>query len=40
MTAVKIQVQNYTVDLKFGPADLSWNKEQITDDVSVVFHTD
>jgi hypothetical protein len=40
LTAVKIKVQNYILDLKFGPADLKWNKEQITDDVSVIFHTD
>jgi len=40
LTAVKIKVPDYIVDLKFGPADLTWKKEQITDDVSVIFHTD
>lgn len=40
LTAVEIKVQNYIVDLKFRTAPLTWNKEQITDDVSVIFHTD
>lgn len=36
LNAVKIQVQNYIAYLKFGLADMTWTKEKITDDVSVI----